>query len=372
MPESAKPGTPGVSSDCIRLGTTCDLSGPNAYIGMAAFRGYSAYYRYVNGRGGVHGRQIDLLVKDDAFDPERTRAAVRKLVEEDQVFAIVSPLGTPTNLAVMDYLLARQVPVVSPHTGASIWALPPKRTYFALQPNYQAEGRLLAQYALELGARRPALYAVDDLFGQEGAAAFDAELKGAGVEPVARALHPARESAPRRWIEELAAAQPDLVALFTYVKPAADLLALAYRRGFRPRWLGSYVLSGPEIFLLAGREALEGMVVTTYPLGPRGHRGLTLFEKLLARDPIGAPPGTHSRIGYAAAQLVVEGLERAGRDLTRDGFIAALESLRDWTGGLLPPITYSPGDRRGLTSLALRRAKEGNWIVERDRYELRE
>jgi hypothetical protein len=76
-------------------------------------------------------------------------------------------------------------------------------------------------------------------------------------------------------------------------------------------------------------------------------------------------PGTHSRIGYAAAQLVVEGLRRVGPELTRQGFITALEDLHEWTGGLLPPISYSPADHRGLTALALLRAKGGRWIVER-------
>jgi acyl-CoA hydrolase len=108
---------PGVTADTIRLGTFCDLSGPNATIGMAALRGYSAYYDHVNRWGGVHGRKIELIVKDDRFDPGRTQVAVRELVTQDEVFAIVSPLGTPTNLAVVEYLLHEQIPVISPHSG---------------------------------------------------------------------------------------------------------------------------------------------------------------------------------------------------------------------------------------------------------------
>ena len=69
---------PGVTTDAIRLGTFCDLSGPNATVGMAALRGYSAYYEHVNRWGGVHGRQIELIVKDDGFDPDRTRLAVEE------------------------------------------------------------------------------------------------------------------------------------------------------------------------------------------------------------------------------------------------------------------------------------------------------
>ncbi len=160
---------PGVTADTIRLGTFCDLSGPNATIGMAALRGYSAYYDHVNRWGGVHGRKIELIVKDDRFDPGRTQVAVRELLTQDKVFAIVSPLGTPTNLAVLEYLLHEQIPVISPHSGVSQWSTPLKRTYFALQPSYRVEGQLLAQYVLdELRPSSIAVFFVDDEFGWEG------------------------------------------------------------------------------------------------------------------------------------------------------------------------------------------------------------
>ena len=81
---------------------------------------------------------------------------------------------------------------------------------------------------------------------------------------------------------------------------------------------------------------------------------------------------SHSRIGYAASQLVVEGLRRAGPDLTREGFIKSLESLQDWSGGLLPPISYTSKDHRGLTGLALQRAINGRWVLERNLLKLKE
>ncbi len=231
---------PGVSATTIRLGTFADLSGPNATVGMAALRGYSAYYDYVNHWGGVHGRRIELVVKDDRFDPERTSTAVRSLVEHDEIFAIVSPLGTPTNLAVMDYLLDAGIPVVSPHSGISAWSSPLRRTYFALQPSYRVEGQLLAQYVLaELRPARIALFAVEDEFGLEGTAAFQAELARSGVQPVAVVTHPTGESDPSAWVAALKAHEPDLVLLYTYVKPAADVLEAACAAGFSPAWLGN-------------------------------------------------------------------------------------------------------------------------------------
>ncbi|MEJ2734442.1 MAG: ABC transporter substrate-binding protein [Anaerolineae bacterium] len=364
---------PGVTADRILLGTFCDLSGPNAAIGLAALRGYSACYEHANHWGGIDGRQIELIVEDDGFDPARTQMAVAKLIEKDKVFAIVSPLGTVTNLAVLETLLEQKVPVVSPHSGLSVWSTPLKRTYFALQPSYRVEGRLLAQYALdEIAPKRIAVLAVDDQFGEEGATAFVEELARGGVEPVTTVTHPSGESAPEKWVAKLANSEPDLVLIYTYVKPATDLLLAAHAAGFRPDWLGSYVLSGPDLFQFAGKEATHGLRATSYPAGSRYHRGERLFLKAMKHKYGDEAPGTHSRIGYAAAQLVVEGLKRAGPDLTREGFIAALEKLKNWTGGLLPPISYSATDHRGLTALAMMRALHGRWVREKGLLKLKE
>ena len=106
--------------------------------------------------------------------------------------------------------------------------------------------------------------------------------------------------------------------------------------------------------------------------GPRYNRAERFYSNLMARNYADETPGTHSRIGYAAAQLVVEGLKRAGPDFTRDAFITALESIKDWSGGLLPPISYSANDHRGLTALAMMRALHGRWLVEKGLLNLKE
>jgi ABC-type branched-subunit amino acid transport system substrate-binding protein len=364
---------PGVTAETVKLGTFCDLSGPNASIGMAALRGYTAYYDYVNRWGGVHGRKIELIVEDDGFDPERTKTAVQKLVSNDEVFAIVSPLGTVTNLAVLDYLLDHEIPVVSPHSGSSIWSTPLKRTYFALQPSYAVEGRILAQYVLdEFRSARVAVIHTDDQFGKEGSAAFIEELGKGGTKPIAVLSHKTSEADSNQWAAELATHDPDLVVIYTYLKPAADLLLAAKEINFRPDWLGSYVLSGPDLFRFAGKQAAHGLRATSYPYGPRYNRAERLYCNLMSRNYADETPGTHSRIGYAAAQLVSEGLKRAGPDLTREAFITGMESIQDWSGGLLPPISYGADDHRGLTALAIVRALHGRWLVEQGLLRLKE
>lgn len=361
------------SPETIKLGTLCDLSGPQASIGLAVLRGAMTYYKHVNRWGGVQGRQIELVYEDHAFDPDRSKLAAKKLVEEDEVFSIVSPLGTTPNIAVLDYFIEQEIPVVSPHSGISMWSNPVKQTYFALQPSYESEGCIMAQYTEDvLSAKRIGILAVEDLYGQEGAAAFAAEIKKSGIEPVITIRHEVGESRPQEWAAAFADAELELVILYTYVKQASDLLNEANRIGFQPLWLGSYVLSGPDLLQLTEFNASNGLRTTGYPSGPRSHRGERLYNILMSRAYPGEAHSTHSRIGYAAAQLVVEGLRRSGQDLNREGFIQAMESLDDWTGGILPPISYSPTDHHGLTTLAIQRAIHGRWVVETGMLKLKE
>jgi len=357
------------------LGTVTDLSGPQASIGLAALRGINAYYDHVNHWGGIHGRKIELVIEDHAFDSSRAIAAAQKLVNEheDGIFAIVSPLGTLPHLAMKDILLEGDIPVFSPHSGISFWSKPFKRNYFALQPSYDIEGTILAQYVLENHPEKKiGLLSVEDQYGQEGSVAFIREMDRNKHKPVLRLTHPSGESDPVAWGDTFKEAGVDLIVLYSYVKPVSDLLRAAMASGYQPEWLGSYVVSGPDLLKITGAKAAQGLRATGYPTGPRSHRGERLFIRQMSRLYPDEIPGSHSRIGYAAAQLVVEGLRRAGPDLTRQGFIEGLESLRDWTGGLIPSVSYTPDDHRGITGLALQRAINGRWVIDKSLLKLKE
>jgi signal transduction histidine kinase/ABC-type branched-subunit amino acid transport system substrate-binding protein len=352
--------------------------------GQPTLGGLRACIEKVNAQGGIEGRRLELLALDDEFDPAHTVRAAQRLVEDEKVFCLVAPLGTPTNKAVLDYLEQKGIPVVAPLSGSSLLSIPPKRNYFALQVNYVVEGTLLARYAIEtLNARRIAIFHSDDDFGQEGARAFIAELESHHLRPVHIELGWREPLATGVIIERLRAAAPDAVLLYTYLDQAALLLREAERHeGFRPRWLGSYVLWDPALFDLAGARAVEGMIVGQPYLDPLGpEAAATTYRMDLARYAPGTWPGGYSAGGYTAACLAVEGLRRAGRHpmvqnalrtnphqdvpLTRENFIAALENLDNWSGGLVSGIRYTPHDRRGAKHLSLARAVRGQWITER-------
>jgi len=259
---------PGVSSDTIKLGTFCDLSGPNAALGMGVMRGCMAYYNHINNQGGVHGRRIEIIAEDDGFNPARTMLAVEKLLDKDKVFAIVSPQGTPTNLAVMDYLVDQNIPVLCPVSGSSMWSVPLKRNYFALQPSYHIEGRLIAQYVRkELNPARVAIFAVNDPFGNEGTFSFIEEMARMGMTDIHTILHQPGECDPGKWVADLKACAPDLVLLYTYIVPAAELLGKAFEGNFKPSWIGTSVISTKELIRFAGGDATHGVRTICYPHG---------------------------------------------------------------------------------------------------------
>ncbi|MCS6936042.1 MAG: ABC transporter substrate-binding protein [Candidatus Bipolaricaulota bacterium] len=360
--------TPGVTDTEVVLGAFVAQSGALAGVGIPVVQGAEAYYRYINDtQGGVHGRKIRFIACDDAFDPAKTTACVRKLVEEDRVFAIVNSLGTVPHLTVMDYLVRNNVPVVSPHANFTLFSKPVKFNYFAIQPNNEIFGTALARYAVQkLNARRVAIIYVDDAFGQELLGAAVAELRRNRLEPVLTVPHPGAETAFRPYVVRLQGANPDAVLMLTYLVPSASILKEAAAVAFKPKWLATNVQADINLVGLAGGAAnVEGLIVTGFAVDPTlpDHPGATRFRDILRRYFPAQIPSGFSEIAYVGAMQVVEGLQRAGRALTRERFIWGLETLTNWTGDdLVPPITYARDDRRGITTLFMTKFEGGKLV----------
>ncbi len=356
---------PGVTDDTVTIGMPVAMSGPVSTIGIPLARGALAYFKWVNDQGGIHGRRIRLLVEDDRYTPPETLAVTRKLVERDEVFAIFRPLGTPTGAAILDYLVERGVPVIAPASGSALWVHPFKRNYFNIQPIYGFEGRLMGRYALEtLRAKRIAVFYQNDSYGKEGRDGFLQYLRLQGVRAVADIPYEVGETSYTAHAVQLRAANPDLVFSYAIVIPQVSLMREVARLGFRPRWLMTYVLADPVLFRLAG-EVVEGAQAGAWLIDPEAEspEAAAYRARLKAAFP-DEVPGGYSISSDAAAALFVEGLRRAGRQLTRERFIEAMESIRDFTaGGLTPPFSYSRTDHSGIRQLAIVEARKGKWVT---------
>lgn len=356
------PKVPGVTADTIRLGMICALSGPVSTIGKPLARGIEAYFKWINDQGGIHGRKIQFIVEDDQYNPANAVAAAKKLVEQDEVFAIVRPLGTATTAAILDYTIEKGVPVVGVASGSSLWSKPFKKTVFGIQPTYELEGRLMAKYAVEeLKAQRIAVFYQNDAFGKEGADSFVAALKARGIEPVAMVPYEVTEQNFSAHALKLQQANPDLVFVYAIQVPAASLLKEAQKLGFRPKWLMTYVLADPILLALAG-EAAEGAYAGAWLVDPENAPEAAKYREVLTKYFPDEKPGGYSISSYAVAEIVVEALKRAGPDLTREKFIAALESLKNFTTGLTPPFSYSETEHQGIKQIAIVQVQKGKWV----------
>ncbi len=357
----AEEETPGVTADTIKLGSFIAQSGPVAPIGIPVVHGAQTWYNFINDQwGGIYGRKIEFIALDDGFNPANTVAAVKKLVEEEKVFAIVNPLGTITYQAVFDYLKEQGVPVVSPHGNAVFMCQPTVKTAFSIQPNNIAFGRTLAQYAtIRLGAKKIGVAYVQDAFGTELYQYVSDELQKRGITPVATVSYPGTETSFSSYVLQLQQAGAEAVILLGYLADAAAILREADTLGYKPKWLGTNTIT-PVLYQLAGAAA-EGLIAEGFATDPNTpyHPEAYLFTMLLNRYFPGEVPSGYSEIAYIGAQMVTDALVQAGPDLTREKFIQALESFKDWEHGLTPPITFSPEDHCGIEALWLFQLRGG-------------
>lgn len=352
--------TPGVTDTTIKLGSFIVQSGPVAFIGVPVMRGAQAWYSYVNDvLGGIHGRKIEFLALDDGFNPANTVAVVKRLVEEENIFALVNPLGTIGMAAVWNYLLQNQVPVVSPHMNWLTLASPTVPHVFALQPNNESFGRAAAQYAVrELGAKRVAIAVVEDAMGTELLNFALDELKVQGLQPVIVIKYPGTETSFSAYALALRQSRADAVLLFSYVADAAKLIVECDLLGYKPKFVGINTIT-LQLYDLAG-DAAEGVIFPGFGTDPQDptSEAAAAMRAVYARYYPGEVMNAYAMIAYVGAQMVTKALLDAGPDLTREAFIDALNAFTDWDAdGMIPPVTYRPDDHYGIKTLWMNQLK---------------
>ncbi len=357
--------TPGVTDPTIKLGSFIVQSGAVAFIGVPVMRGAQAWYNYVNDElGGIHGRKIEFIALDDGFNPANTVAVVKRLVEQENIFALVNPLGTIGMAAVWGYVLENKLPVVSPHMNWLTLASPTVPHVFALQPNNESFGRAAAQYAvLELGAQRVAIAVVEDAMGTELLDFALDELKVQGMQPVIVVKYPGTETSFSAYALALRQARADVVLLFSYVADAAKLIVECDLLGFKPKYVGINTIT-LQLYDLAG-EAAEGVIFPGFGTDPQDPNSpaAAAMRAVYARYYPGELMNAYAMIAYVGAQMVTKALMDAGPDLTSEAFIAALDAFTDWDAdGMIPPVTYRPDDHYGIKTLWMNRLVTVNGV----------
>lgn len=350
----AAPPVPGVTDTTVRLGMIADLTGPLAFVGQEVSAGIQTYLAWVNDQGGVHGRRLELLVEDDGYQPPRTLSAFRKLVDQDQIFCLVGDVGSATTQALFPSIEREGVPLFGPAAFTSSFYTPPRRWVFAFDPSYYVQAWVMLRYLAE-GAQVPSprlgvIYQDDD-YGQDGLRGLRDAAAHNGIPIVAAEGYRRGTVDFSTQVLNLRKAQPTHVVLWTVVRETAAILQEAYRADWHPGFIGATPAADDKIVELAG-PAAEGYL-GVLGLDWRGQTEAAVrYRERTAQYRPDHPPRTYHAYGYTLAQVLAEALQRAGRDLSREGLVTALESLDHWQGTTGPPITYGRGVRGGSSTAA--------------------
>ena len=355
----------GVTDTEIVIGSVNDLSGVFAAVGVPATKGANLYFDKVNSEGGVHGRTIRFITEDHGYQMPRAMQGYNKLLNRDKVFAMLQSLGTPMNMAGFKLLDPKGIPNVAPLTAARQMLQEPMRNKFTSFSSYVDQARVGVKYlSTEFGGTKTcAMYLPND-FGKEILEGAKMGAEEAGIEFVAETTHKPDESDFVGSLSKLNEAGCQIVAIGVPVRQAITIAGTAKKMGLADmKFLGTSASFLTVVARVPG-GVTEGFYAAAswQDLWARAEEPVPAafiaeYKAAYGEDPVG-----FSMLGYAAAKQMVMAFEAAGRDLTQDSFIAAMETL-DFTDELVGNhIDYGPDDHQGANSVYVNVVKDGNWM----------
>ncbi len=363
----AQAAVQGVTGEEIVVGTHLDLSGPLSTWGTALRNGMRMAFDEANEAGGIGGRNLRLVAANDAYDPDMALRAVRTLHEEDRVFAILSPMGTPTVLAAMPYVLENRILYLFPLTPSEQIYQPPQPLLFGLTPGHaESVAGGLRQLLDMQNVPKVAVLVSDDAFGHQVRTGAVDELRRRGLSLGASATFPRRTASFAAVLTQLREMDIEIIVLGTIGQETLDVLHAAEAMRWRPIFLCSSACYTPELAIMGGR-ALEGLyaighVPIPYPDDPAFRDWARHYEIQFEMIPT-----AHALAGYRNARLFLAALERAGRVPTAHSVAYALESIGPWNDDYDPgpPIDFTVGDHLGRHEGFLAQVRNGRWTVVR-------
>jgi ABC-type branched-subunit amino acid transport system substrate-binding protein len=373
---SGSSNVPGVTAHSITFGTHQPLTGPAAPGYEEIAPASQAYFDYVNAHGGVFGRKIHLIIKNDMYDPATTVNVVHQLVLQNKVFGIFEGLGTPTHTKVVGFLNALKIPDLFVASGCPCWDNGTAQPMtFGWQPNYTIEGKILGQYIAQhfAGQKVGVLYQDDD-FGQGGLAGIQDEVPSSAIVDTQSYESGTTTLAPQ--ITALKASGATVLVDFTVPIYTAIGQLTSFTLGWKPQLVISSVGIDPTTVgaLLksvskgqaSGTGLIEGAITDGYlpsntdPSNP----WIKLFRKIHKKYDPKTPFDGNVEYGMANAYTLVQALEAAGKNLTRQGVVNAInQDGAKWTGPGLVPFRFSTKQHGGYDGAELGQVRNGKIVL---------
>ena len=355
--------TRGVTKTEIVLGMHTDLSGVAATYGVSSSNAVKMRFDEINAAGGIHGRKIQLIIEDQAYQVPKAVQACAKLINRDNVFAFVAPLGTPMNNACFKDQLAAGVPNLFPLSAARSMYEPYERLKFYGAASYVDQIRAAVSYFVkEKGKKSVCVMYQDTDFGKEIVIGAELQAKQLGIKIVEMAAHKPTDQDFTASITKLKGAGCDLILMGTIVRDSIVPYVTARKMGWNDvDFVGSAAVYDLVVGNAQGMDGFYGMGLTEMPYGDSEVQTVKTFVAAY-KAKYNADPNIGAVYGYVAADITATGLKNAGLDLTLDGFVTGLESIqkyRDIFNG--PEVSFGPNIRQGANSSFLATVKGGRW-----------
>jgi branched-chain amino acid transport system substrate-binding protein len=342
---------PGVTEKSVVIGSCAALEGPSHSLGVEIVTGANAYFSLVNDEGGVHGRKLKLISYDDSYDPAKTQVCFERLLG-DNVFAMGFFVGTPTAVKYVPMAESNKIPLIGLFTGAQTLYSPMRHWVVNVRASYYDETREQIEGVWDkLGYRKVGVIYPEDAFGTAVLGGVTEALKTHGGQPVQVGSYERQTANVGGAIDTVRAANPQAVVIVGPPNTVAPILKQSHAKNWRPLFLTVSFVGTDELILDAGEDA-EGMVITQVvpPYYLTDLKGVALYRRTLSKYAPSARPNFVSLEGFVDAMVMVEGLKRAGKELTREGLIHGIESIHEQDLGLGPQLklNYSARSHKGF------------------------
>jgi branched-chain amino acid transport system substrate-binding protein len=342
-PLHARADEVGVSSDTILFGQAAALEGPSSALGQGMRQGILAAFAEINAKGGVHGRKLKLVSRDDGYDPDRSVAETITLIEKDKVFALIGAVGTPTAVATVPISSAKNVPFIGPFTGAEFLRAPEFHNVVNIRASYSAEAEAWIKHLTEdLHFTKIAIFYQDDAFGRDTLAGVKHALDRRGMELTAEGTFERNTRAVGAALRTIKRAEPEAIVMVGTYGPCAEFIKLAHKSGFHPTFVNISFVGANALAKELGAEG-QGVIVSQVVPFPwdaslQVVAGYQAAEQAL--DP-NLTPDFVSLEGYLSGRLVAAALEMTGPNPTRAEMLRIINEVGqfDISGDLM---TFGP------------------------------
>jgi branched-chain amino acid transport system substrate-binding protein len=351
------------AEDSIKVGMSGPFSGGLSLLGQSVRDGVEVAFSEINDGGGVNGRKLELIAEDDAYEPMRTIAAARKLVEQDKVAALIAVTGTAPSAALLPFIRESKTPMLFPYAFAHALTSPVNRDVFTTLPEVRVQMMVLANYILKdlKQTKVAAIYQNDD-FGQDAVAGLEERFGAAKVSLVKLPFDRGTTNFSGV-VAQAKAAGVEHVVFLGIPKDAALVMREANNLGWKPQFSGHNALGDPQTFQLAGPLVEGAIAIAVMEPLDSDKPAVKAFLAAQQKYKPNTKPTTYSMHGYQSGKLFAEALRLAGGKTDEASIVGALESMKSYDTGLMAPLTFSADQHAGALSGAIMKAEGGKWRI---------